>query len=315
MTERFTARWVSLLLGATLLIAAIGCGDTTGTDAGKDSASAAAGDGQIVASWGDTTITMADLDKAAMAGENGDVYVKLFEARQNTLNAMIADKLTALEAEEFGKTQKELVEENVTNVVPRPTPEEIQAFFDQNKAQINGEFAQVSPQIERYLFTQNRAGLLKSYREGLEAKYGVTTSLEPVRFDVTIAANDPRKGPDSAPVKVVEWSDFQCPFCSRVGPAIEQVIATYGDQVQVVFRDYPLPANMHPEAQISAEAGQCAHEQDRFWDLHDKMFENQRALTSEQLKGYAAELALDTAAFDECLDSGRHRETVLADHR
>ena len=80
-----------------------------------------------------------------------------------------------------------------------------------------------------------------------------------------------------------------------------------------MFRDFPLP--MHSEAQIAAEAGQCAQEQGKFWEYHDKMFENQRQLTSDKLKEYAGALGLDTGAFNECLDSGRFREQVSTDHR
>lgn len=314
MTSSSTTHLTSLLVGAVLLLATIGCGDASGDTTTDTTTSASDGDPTIVARWGDTTITLADLDKAAMGGENGDVYQKLYDARKKTLDAMIADKLTQLESDELGITPREVIQQQITDKIPQATPAEVQAFYDKNKAQINGDFEDVRVQIERYVFEQNRVGVLREYRGRLESKYDVSTSLDPIRFAVEVADNDPRKGPDNAPIRVVEWSDFQCPFCARVGPAIQQVIDTYGDQVQVVFRDYPLPANMHPQAQVSAEAGQCAHEQGRFWDMHDKMFANQRALTAEQLKGYAKELELDEAAFNECLDSGRQREAVLADH-
>lgn len=296
------------------LLAAVGCGDATGGS--SDAASTpAAGSGEVVASWGDQTITLAELDKATMAGEAGEVYSELYDARKKMLDAMVAERLVELEAEELGVEKGQLVQENIIDRTERPTAEQVQAFYNQNQAQINGTLDEVYGQIERYMWEQDRTLKTRQYREQLEEKYGVTKSLDPVRFPVTVAENDPRKGPDSAPVRIVEWSDFQCPFCARVGPAFKQVVAEYGDDVQIVFRDYPLPANMHPEAQISAEAGQCAHEQGRFWELHDKMFNNQRALKAPDLKRYAAEIGLDVEAFSECLDSNRHREAVLADHR
>ena len=131
-----------------------------------------------------------------------------------------------------------------------------------------------------------------------------------------ILANDighehPRKGdPATAPVTIVEFSEFQCPYCSRVLPTVEKVMEEYGDKVAVVFRDFPLP--MHKEAPKAAEAGHCANEQGKFWEMHDKLFENMRALQVDKLKSYAGELGLDQAKFDECLDSGRHAATVDA---
>jgi len=91
------------------------------------------------------------------------------------------------------------------------------------------------------------------------------------------------------------------------------VLDTYGDKVQVVFKDFPLP--MHRQAQVASEAAQCAHAQGRFWDYHDKLFENQRALAPDNLKQYAADLGLDTTAFDVCLDSREFKADVEQDHQ
>jgi protein-disulfide isomerase len=114
----------------------------------------------------------------------------------------------------------------------------------------------------------------------------------------------PARGPETAPVTIVEFSDFQCPFCSRVVPTIKKIHETYGDKVRIVFRDLPLP-QLHPNAIKAAEAAQCANEQGKFWDMHDKLFANQGALGVPELKKYAAELGLKSDVFDQCLDSGK----------
>ncbi len=102
----------------------------------------------------------------------------------------------------------------------------------------------------------------------------------------------------------MEFSDFQCPYCARARHTLDRVRETYSDRVRTVYRDFPLP--MHPEAAKAAEAGACAGEQGKFWEMHDRIFDNQARLLVPDLKRYAGELGLDTRAFEQCLDSGRH---------
>ena len=114
----------------------------------------------------------------------------------------------------------------------------------------------------------------------------------PVKIDIGRA---PTMGPKSAPIKVVMWSDFECPFCGRVNPSVEQLKKEYGDKVQFAFKHYPLP--FHQKAKPAAIAALAAHRQGKFWEMHAKLFENQRALGDEDLVKYAGELGLDVAKF------------------
>ena len=128
------------------------------------------------------------------------------------------------------------------------------------------------------------------------------------------AANAPFKGGENATIIIEEFSDFQCPFCSRVNPTLKQVQKEYGDDVKIVWRNLPLP--FHKEAPLAAEAALEAHAQkgnDGFWAYHDVLFQNQRALTREKLDEYAAQLGLDMAAFKAALDSRKHKPAVDAD--
>lgn len=125
-------------------------------------------------------------------------------------------------------------------------------------------------------------------------------------------ADDPSLGPASAPVTIIEYADFGCPSCRAWHNAgiLDQIRARYGDKVRFVWRDYPVITAQSPKA---AEAAQCAYDQGKFWEYHDLLFARAPALGTNDLKSYAAELGLDTAQFNQCLDSGKHRETVRQD--
>ena len=127
------------------------------------------------------------------------------------------------------------------------------------------------------------------------------------------ADDDPALGPPDAPVLIVEFSDFQCSFCARFATeTLGQILDTYGDQVRFVYRDFPL-TSIHPHAQKAAEATQCAHEQGKYWEYSDLLFQNQQALDVDSLKGYAQQLGLDTDVFNECLDSGQYASEIQKD--
>lgn len=127
------------------------------------------------------------------------------------------------------------------------------------------------------------------------------------------ADDDPAIGPEDAPVTIIQFSDFQCPFSKRYFDETEHLIlSTYGDQIRYVFRDFPLTA-IHPQAQKAAEAAQCASDQGKFWEYHDMLFQNQGALQVDNLKSYAASLGLNQSAFDLCLDSGKYAQEVQKD--
>src|SRR5437763_208411 len=128
-----------------------------------------------------------------------------------------------------------------------------------------------------------------------------------------VAAIGPARGPAQAKVTIVEFSDFQCPYCARAQPVMQEVLKTYGSDVRLVFRDFPL--SFHGDAAKAAEASHCADEVGKFWALHDWMFDNQRNLSVDELKAAAATLGLDRARFDRCLESGKYRELVQSNQR
>lgn len=126
-----------------------------------------------------------------------------------------------------------------------------------------------------------------------------------------IAKGGPSFGPEDAKVTVVEFSDFQCPYCSRAATVVDQMKEKYGTRIRFVFRQYPLP--MHENARIAAEAALAANAQGKFWEFHDKMFQNQSKLTRESLEGYAKEAGLNVGDFKKALDSKTYAAAVESD--
>lgn len=129
-----------------------------------------------------------------------------------------------------------------------------------------------------------------------------------------ISAQDHTQGPDDAPVALIEYGDYECPRCGRAYPIVERLIRDYGDDLCVAFRHLPLN-KIHPHALQAAQAAEAAGAQDQFWAMHAILFKNQRALEDADLKGYAEDLALDSARFAQELDDGVYAKRVQADLR
>jgi protein-disulfide isomerase len=130
------------------------------------------------------------------------------------------------------------------------------------------------------------------------------------KVDIQVGSS-PAKGPRTAPVTVVAFSDFECPFCSRAVPTMKQIEDTYKDKVRIAFKHLPL--SFHKNAQIAAEASMAANEQGKFWEMHDKMFANQQQLDRPSLEKYAQELGLNMTRFKAALDSGKFKKQVQDD--
>jgi protein-disulfide isomerase len=236
---------------------------------------------------------------------------KLQKLREDGLDELIAERLVEMEAKSRGMSKDDLIKQEITAKAPEPTDAQIQEFYEKVvKPQYPGlALETVKPQIVGQLKREKAADRAKVFFDELRAKYKVKVTL-PVRR-VQVAATGPSKGPANAKVTIVEFSDFQCPFCGRATPIVEDVMKKYEGKVRLVFREYPLP--MHEHAQKAAEAALCANEQGKFWPLYEKMFANQHALAISDLKGYAKDLGLDTAKFDACLDGGKEAAAVKAD--
>ena len=241
-----------------------------------------------------------------------DAWRGRHEALQSVLRGIVRDRLLALESARTGETRAAL-EAGLRREAQPVEQEAIEAFYLQNQERIPYPLAQVAGQIRSYLEEQALSRAEERFYAGLEQRFGAQYQLGPLRFAVA-ADGFAAFGPQDAPVTIVEFSDFQCPFCARLLPTLERAKRDYAGKLRIVYRHFPLDA-IHPHAQKAAEAASCAREQGKFWELHDLMFAEQDSLEVPALKEMARRLGLDGAAFDRCLDSDRYYAAVRADLR
>ena len=232
--------------------------------------------------------------------------LQYYNVQRAAIEEAITRRLLDKEAAARGLTVADLMKQEVESKVAPVTPEEQKAFYEQNKQRYfaNMQEADALKQIEMGLGQQRMQQRRAQFAQTLRTKANVRIMLDPPRTQIT-ADDDPGKGPANAPVTIIEFSDFQCPFCSRVNPTLARIRDRYGDSVRIVFRDLPI-LQIHPQAAKAAEAASCANDQGKFWEMHDTLFANQQRLDVASLKNHAATLGLDAAAFEKCLDGGKY---------
>jgi protein-disulfide isomerase len=238
----------------------------------------------------------------------------LYDQRRSLLDELISRRLLEDEAKAKGKTIEQWYQTEYVTSVPEPSDAEAKAFYEEHKAQVpqGQSFDDLKDRIKQAVRQQKLREGMGKMLDDLKSRHHVQVSLQaPDLPRIDVEAKGPSRGPNNAPVTIVEFSDFQCPYCGREYPVIERLMKEYDGKVRLVFRHYPL--DFHPFAQKAAEAGACAQDQGKFWELHDKMFTNQNKLAVTDLKAYAKLLGMDAPKFDKCLDSGEKKALVDED--
>ena len=280
----------------------------------SSAAQQSAGDSAVAARLGDRAITLTEVEERwakDKPAEHAETLQKLYDGRRAALDAIVADALFAEAAKGKGLSAAAYEEAEVSRRARAVTPADVESFYKANINEMQGRpFEAMAPLINRFLEEQYRTTardeVIAELRSGGPA---LRVTLEAPRRSVEVAATDPSRGNASAAITIIEFSDFQCPYCQRVSPTLKRVQEKYGDRVRVVWKDFPL-TEIHPQAFKAAEAAHCAGDQGRFWDFHDTLFANQRALEIADLKRYASDLSLDTAVFAACLDTSKYAERV-----
>jgi protein-disulfide isomerase len=296
---------------AALLLAALAC---KGGDSGKPAAAngAAAADNPVVATLNGHEIHKDQLvqwikddlykneiaDKAA--GEAYDVEIQ-------AIDSLIDEQIVADAAKAAGKTPDAFLQEQVDALGP-VSDDEIKAFFDQNRQRLPSDATLdgFKDRIRDHLKNSRP----DKVREALRKQAKIAVLLQPPR--VAVAPDGPSRGPADAPVVVIEFSDYQCPFCKRAEPTVTALMEKYPTQVRLVYRHLPLD-QIHPRARPAAIAAVCAEQQGKFWEYHDTLFANQQALADADLEKYAATLGMDADKFKACRADPASDSKVSAD--
>lgn len=294
-------------LSVASIIFALACstqGAPQQSGATATTASSASGPLAVV---GGVEITEDDLE---IRGELIRLEQEAYQLKSQALEEAIAAKLIEQEAAKRGVSVEELERSEINSKVEEPSDLQVEAFYEQQKARIRQPLEAVRPQVKELLANIRQRDLRMEFVETLRESAEVRVLLDAPRLPVNLDGA-PMKGPDDAPIMIVEFSDFQCPFCRRVQPTIAELQSKYGDKIRWSFKDLPL-ISIHPEAQKAAEAARCAGDQEKFWEYRAKMFANTE-INADLHTQTAEELGLDQPKFQECLESGRYAEAVQAD--
>jgi protein-disulfide isomerase len=271
---------------------------------------AAAASAQPVATIGSATISPQELERA-VGTRLTRIRTEEYNTRRAVLDELIATKLIEGEAARRHITTEELFKIEIEDRIAQPLAAEIEPVYEGVADRFpNMTREQAIEQMADGMRRQRIGARRTEFVKQLRAAAGVTIHLDPPR--VTVKADGPsRGGSAAAPVTIVEFSDFECPFCSRANETLRQIEKTYGEKVRIVFRDYPLAS--HRSAKRAAEAARCADDQGKFWEMHDRLFSKGGGpLQEADINRYATQASLDLVKFDACLTSGKYKEAWRA---
>jgi protein-disulfide isomerase len=243
-----------------------------------------------------------------------EIRMQTYDAERNAIEVKINNLLLEAEAKRLNTTSEALLKTEVADKITHPTDADVTKFYEENKARMNGaELATVRADIVTYLEQPSREKLEQALVDRLRAGAQIRLMLaEPESLVEKVSTDDdPSRGPLSAPVTVIEFTDFQCPACRAIHPALEELLKSYTDRVRFVVRDFPL--EQHQQARKAAEAANAANAQGKFFEYAALLFKNQEALDIASLKKYAVELGLDQARFNTALDGGTYAAEVQKD--
>jgi len=249
-------------------------------------------------------VTLADLEKKH-AGELFQAQTKYYEAERQAIEELIDESLLEQQAAKEGVTVAQLLERHVNATLAKdPSDEALRVFYE--GVDTKDSFEAVRDKILESLRQRRMAKAKAAYMQSLRTQVAIVLRLPPPRAPISMK-DIPVRGAANAPVTLLEYADYQCPYCQQADPIIASIEAEFKGKIAFVFKDFPL--NMHPDAPKAAEATHCADAQGKYWEYHDLLYKDKQ-LEVDDLKAEARKLNLDGAAFDKCLDSGQQAQVV-----
>ncbi len=259
----------------------------------------------VVAYWngGDVKYgAVKDSLKQKISKMEADYLNGRYEAESQDVDDKVNEAILTAEAKATGVTGTDaLLKREIEEKVTDPNEQEVAEAYQILQRKFRGKpLEEVRPEVIKAVRQKKQAELFDAYMVGLRTKYGVVVQLpypDLPRMPVS-ADDDPFIGPETALITIVQFADYQCPYCGKAQESIDQVMTNYEGKVKFVFRDFPL--SFHDEATPAAAAANCAGKQDKFWPYHGAIMKNQKALSEADLQKLAAENGLDIAKWDEC---------------
>ena len=256
-----------------------------------------------------------EITEEALVGDDKmdffDLKKREYELKMERLNRLVVDKLIGAEAKKANMPLEEFINKKVVGGEIKITDKDLKKFIAEKhipESQIN---PQIKERITSYLQNVKRQDAIQAYVAKLTKGNPVEVYFEKPKMSVAVETGDaPIWGKADAPVTIVEFSDFQCPFCSRAAETVNEIKKKYAGKVKIAFRHFPLP--MHKDARPAAEVSMCVNEQgtDKFWKFHDIAFKNQDKLGAAELEKYAKEAGADPAKVKECVTAKKYASFV-----
>jgi protein-disulfide isomerase len=270
---------------------------TAGSNSAASQPKASAMPAAPVATVDGVSFTLADVEQ-----KRPSMYqarTAFYDAQRNALEQFIDDYLLERQAKKEKITVAELLDRHVNKALPPdPSEESLRVYYE--GVDTNESYEAIRSKILDHIRQRRLARAKTAYLETLRKEAKVTIMLAAPRTPISVKGA-PIRGRADAPVVMVEYADYECPYCQQLQPALEKLLAAYGDKIAFAYKDAPLA--MHAFAQKAAEAAHCAGAQGKYWEYHAALFASKQ-LEIPALKKQARELSLDGAAFDQCLDSG-----------
>jgi protein-disulfide isomerase len=234
-----------------------------------------------------------------------------YKVKSQALQEAIRQKLLEREARKRGIEPEILLSREVDSKVAEPTDAEIEAAYEAQKDRLSRPLEQVRAQIAKALKAASLQKARQTFLDSLRGNVDISVLLRPPTTAVSVDPARLRGDPD-APVTIVEFSDFECPYCVRSQSVLQNLLTKYKGRVRLAYRDYPLSV-VHGNAQPAAEASRCAAEQGKFWEYHDLLFADRGKLDVAGLAGSARKLNLDMESFESCVKSHKYQAEVESD--